>query len=286
MTVNLTPSVRASLHALGIDPDAPPATIRDKLSTTDHGNPRRVLGSSVKTRKGRGRGIRTRILYMAPAASAGIVLCPWASAGCAAACLGHSSGHLRYDANQRVLASKALWFHLFRSHFLEELEKEIRQHARAAHRAGDVPAVRLNGSTDILWERHIDMAAHPGVRFYDYTKAPLSARSPAANYHLTASLDERPESMSRALEYLAAGFSAAVVVQSETGTTTTSAKLAAKSLVQAGTWNGYPTTDGDKDDARFLDAPGSWVVLYAKGTRAPRDRSGFVHRITSEELTA
>ncbi len=290
----ITPSILATLHALGIDAQADrPATddrpgfIHDRthilaaLSTTDAGNPRKVLGSSIKTRKGRGRGIRTRVLYMAPAASAGIVLCPWASAGCAAACLGHSSGHLRWDANQRVLAAKALWFHLFRGHFLARLDKEIRQHTRTALRAGDVPAVRLNGSTDILWERHVNMAEHPATTFYDYTKAPLKTRRPAANYHLTASIDERPSSMARALDYIRAGYSAAVVVQTEDGQTVTTAKRAAAALIAAGAWNGYPTIDGDKDDARFLDAPGSWVVLFAKGTKAPRDRSGFVQRVAA-----
>ena len=275
----ITPSIRATLERLDINPDASRLDLLLALSTTDAGNRRRILGSSIKTRKGRGRGIRTRVLYMAPAASAGIVLCPWASAGCAAACLGHSSGHLRWDANQRVLAAKALWFHLFRTNFLYRLNKEIRQHTRTALRAGDVPAVRLNGSTDILWERHVDMSAHPDTTFYDYTKAPLRARQPAANYHLTASVDERPGSMDRAREYLAAGYSAAVVVQTKHGQTVTTAKRAAAALVGAGTWHGYPTVDGDKDDARFMDPPGSWVVLYAKGTRAPRDRSGFVRRI-------
>ena len=290
----LTPSILAALHALGIDAKADrpatddrPGLIHDRthilhaLSTTDAGNPRKVLGSSIKTRKGRGRGIRTRILYMAPAASAGIVLCPWASAGCAASCLGHSSGHLRWDANQRVLSAKALWFHLFREHFLARLDTEIRRHTRTALRAGDVAAVRLNGSTDILWELHVDMAAHPSTTFYDYPKAPFAARRPAPNYHLTASVDERPSSMARALCYLRAGYSAAIVVQTTDGQTVTTARRAAAALIAAGTWGGFPTIDGDKDDARFLDAPGSWVVLFAKGTKAPRDTSGFVQRVAA-----
>lgn len=275
----ITPSIRATLAALDIDADAPRDDILTALSTTSAGNPRRVLGSSIKTEKGRGRGIRTRVLYMAPAASAGIVLCPWASAGCAASCLGHSSGHLQYDMNQRVLAAKALWFHLFRAHFLARLDKEIRQHTRTALRAGDVAAVRLNGSTDILWERHVDMTEHPDTTFYDYTKAPLRVRRPAPNYHLTASVDERPASHARAIDYIRAGYSAAVVVQTEDGKTVTTAKRAAAALIDGGSWRGFPTTDGDKDDARFMDPPGSWVVLFAKGAKAPRDRSGFVHRV-------
>ncbi len=277
----ITPSIRATLERLDIDPDAPRADILRALSTTDAGNPRKVLGSSIKTRKGRGRGVRTRVLYMAPAASAGVVLCPWASAGCAASCLGHSSGHLRWDANQRVLASKALWFHLFPGHFLARLDKEIGRHTRTALRAGDVPAVRLNGSTDILWERHLDMAEHPETTFYDYTKAPLKTREPALNYHLTFSVSEKRGSMDDARAYLAAGHGAAVVVQTTDGQTVNTAKRAAAALIAEGEWNGYPTIDGDKDDARFMDPPGSWVVLFAKGLKAPRDRSGFVQRVAA-----
>ena len=290
----LTPSILAALHALGIDAkaDIPPTAdrpgfIHDRthilqaLSTTDAGNPRKILGKSLKTDKGRGRDIRTAILYMAPAAMAGIVLCPWASAGCAASCLGHSSGRLRFSQQQRVLIAKALWFHLFPGHFLQQLDAEIQQHTRRALKAGEVPAVRLNGSTDILWERHVDMAAHPDVTFYDYTKAPLAARRPAPNYHLTFSVSEKRGSMDDARAYLAAGHGAAVVVQTTDGTSVEDAKRAASALIDAGTWHGYPTIDGDKDDARFTDPPGSWVVLYAKGLKAPRDMSGFVQRVAA-----
>ncbi len=75
--------------------------------------------------------------------------------------------------------------------------------------------------------------------------------------------------------------SAAVVVQTENGQTVTTAKRAAAALIAEGEWNGYPTIDGDKDDARFMDPPGSWVVLFAKGTKAPRDASGFVQRVAA-----
>ena len=59
------------------------------------------------------------------------------------------------------------------------------------------------------------------------------------------------------------------------------AKRAAAALIKNGTWNGYPTIDGDRDDARFMDPPWSWVVLYAKGLKAPRDMSGFVQRVAA-----
>jgi hypothetical protein len=40
-------------------------------------------------------------------------------------------------------------------------------------------------------------------------------------------------------------------------------------------WNGRPVFIGDESDLRFLD-PNGICALYAKGSRARRDRSGFV----------
>ena len=146
---------------------------------------------------------------------------------------------------------------------------------------GKTCAIRLNGSTDILWERYLDMSEFPNVQFYDYTKARHSSRKNlASNYHLTFSLDEKPNSMAWATEYLDAGSSVAVVVAGKQGTKLAAAKKAAKHIITNG-WNGYPVIDGDKNDARFEDKPGHWVALYAKGQQAQADTSGFVQRIAS-----
>ena len=153
-------------------------------------------------------------------------------------------------------------------------------HAFGARAAGMRAAVRLNGSSDIVWEKHGVPQRHPTVQFYDYTRAPYQARaSRPFNYHLTFSLDERPESMARALVWLENGGLVAVVVAGENHKPSV-AKNVARQLVDLG-WRGFDAVDGDASDVRFNDPGGSWVVLYAKGHKALRDVSGFVHRFTT-----
>lgn len=54
-------------------------------------------------------------------------------------------------------------------------------------------------------------------------------------------------------------------------------------LLDRGDLWGFPVVSGDDDDARFLDPPGHWVVLAAKGP-ALFDQTGFVVRITEDGL--
>ena len=57
-----------------------------------------------------------------------------------------------------------------RAAFLEQLEKEIFLFAERCKRQGYRPAVRLNGTSDVNWERFKIMEKFPEVQFYDYTK--------------------------------------------------------------------------------------------------------------------
>ena len=268
-------AIVASIQRAGLDPFS--ATLLDDLRTTDGGNRRRILGSSTKVLKSGKLGVKNVVLYLAPGADSGVNFCAFASPGCLSGCL-KSTGHMRHNGRARLL--KSLYFLLFRADFLSQLDAEVGRLAKAARRAGMVAAVRLNGTSDILWERIAGdlMRAHPDVQFYDYTKAPLSSRRDLpANYHLTFSLSERGDSMGRALEWLQAGHNVAAVVSAKGATTWTAAKRAAAGLIGT-TWHGFPCIDGDESDVRFWDAPGSWVVLYAKGA-ATRDASGFVVRL-------
>lgn len=56
--------------------------------------------------------------------------------------------------------------------FMAQLKAELAQHQAKAFRHGWLPAVRLNGTSDILWERlHRDLFDEfPQIQFYDYTK--------------------------------------------------------------------------------------------------------------------
>lgn len=280
----LTQPIQRALTATGC-PDAAiqayltgdSAPLHRFLSTTPGGNPRNILGRSTKVEKGEKKGVLTAVVYLSPASEAGITMCHWATRGCAAACLGHSSGHLRYSSSRIARIGKTLWFHFFRADYLATLDLEIAKFVRRAERAGKIPALRLNGSSDVLWERHGVPQRHPTVQFYDYTKAPLQSRAALPpNYHLTFSISEKPESITEARHWLDAGHNAAIVVGDHAQTAEGGKALAQRLL--KGTLYGYPTTDGDESDIRFRDPAGTLVLLYAKGA-AVRDTSGFVYRL-------
>lgn len=107
----------------------------------------------------------------------------------------------------------------------------------------------------------------PHIQFYDYTKSPsrmmkfLRANNSndfthwPKNYYLTFSLAEGNRSIAK--KVLANGGTVAVVFNVQKNP-----QVEGK-LPQ--TWAGYPVTDGDKHDFRFLDNRGHVVGLRAKG---------------------
>lgn len=248
-----------------------------KVTTTAGGNPRKILGKATKTQKGEKKKVLTAVLYLSPHMESGWNLCAWATLGCILACLGHSSGHLRFNSSKQARIAKSIWLKLFPGDFLATLADEIAKHERRAIKKGFVPAVRLNGSSDILWERLGIMDMFPGVMFYDYTKAPAKNRDlTTQNYHLTFSHSEDPRAHDRGREYLDNGHNVAVVVGDADGTLPGAQKVA-RQLVDRGSLWGRETVDGDETDVRFRDGSGKYVVLYTKGA-AIHDRSGFAVR--------
>jgi hypothetical protein len=157
-----------------------------------------------------------------------------------------------------------------RRDFLADLVRDIARLETAADRVGMRAAVRLNGTSDLVWESmRVDrdgvtypnvMTAFPRVTFYDYTKRPGRTNLPA-NYSLTVSLAESNDRL--ALAELESGRNIAVVFRT------------AKGQPLPETFAGRPVVDGDVNDLRFMDPAGVVVGLRAKG-RAKQDRSGFV----------
>lgn len=221
-----------------------------------------AVGTNAKTVKGdKASEYLTAILYMAPhkSNSQGVNLCPKASQGCAAACL-NTAGRGKFSSVQKARLAKADYFLENREAFLEQLHKELLDFSRYARLRGKKPAVRLNGTTDILWETMIDMSLYPEIQFYDYTKFPERRKAKGLpNYHLTYSRKEtdRPLDIVDTLEN---GMNVAVV-------------FADKALPKS--YLGYPVIDGDKTDLRFLDPTDVIAGLTAKGD-AKKDTSGFV----------
>ena len=223
------------------------------------------IDTNYKTIKNKKVGVLTGILYMAPYKLSGKNVCPAASAGCAAACL-NTAGRGAMNVVQAARLKKTNRFWDDRDQFLMDLAEEIRALSNKAKAKGLKAAVRLNGTSDLPYERYkmpgTDkniMEVFPNVQFYDYTKLEnrfTGAQLPA-NYHLTFS---RAEDNDHKLDEVLEHTSAAVVFAGELPET----------------WKGYPVIDGDEHDARFTDAgPGVIIGLIAKG-KARHDDSGFV----------
>ena len=227
---------------------------------------RNVLGFAVdaKTKKGLSKGYMTGILYLAPASLSGINICPKSSEGCRAACL-FSAGRGRFYSINRARIVKTLAFHFDAPRFHATIKKSIKSLLVKAKNKRYIPCVRLNGTSDILFERNSDIIqSFPLVQFYDYSKiAKRFLFTIPANYHLTLSLSETNDSDAKLA--LSKGHNVAAVWRKDAPNTL---------------W-GYPVTNGDTTDLRFLDPKGHVVALKAKG-KAKKDTSGFVIDYTSE----
>lgn len=222
---------------------------------------------NAKTAKGEKLGYLTGVLYLAPHTNAGRGnVCQFASKGCAAACL-YSAGRGRFDGVKQSRLRKTNEFFDNPKRFVEVLSGDIFALVAKAERGGLIPAVRLNGTSDIDWLRLGGefkknlMERFPTVQFYDYIKsaprmkAYLKGELPQ-NYHLTFSRSECNDKLCH--EILAMGGSVAVVFKDIPST-----------------WGGYEVVSGDDNDLRFLDPSNVIVGLKAKGD-AKKDESGFV----------
>ena len=196
----------------------------------------------------------TAILYLSPGAPS---ICPFAEkAGCKAACL-NTAGRGKLSNVQLARQRKTkLWLE-DRPQFLKLLNDDIIKVIKYCDKNRRKACFRLNGTSDIQWERHIQMEDYSEAQFYDYTKLPKSRKLPI-NYHLTFSYSgATPEYGARSL---ANGMSTSVVFRNGPFP---------KFFL------GYPVFNGDSHDLRFLDPPGHVIGLSAKG-RAKHDYSGFV----------
>ena len=98
------------------------------------------------------------------------------------------SGRGVFDNVQEARQRRAALFLKDRPAYKVQLVKEIRALVRKAKREDKRAAVRLNGTSDLRWERIFPelFGMFPDVQFYDYTKVP--GRVTPKNYSLTFSL--------------------------------------------------------------------------------------------------
>jgi hypothetical protein len=233
----------------------------------------RLLGSSVKVKKGEALGILSSVIYLSPATEGtpqGRTLCPHATEACALACLGKEAGRMIMRPMERARRWKAALYLGDRASFRALILAEARGFAARAAREGLVPAIRIDGSSDTgEGERMREALRALGVQGWDYTKslrraARLARRGDdGTGYSLTYS---HGASEAETLEALRAGCGAAVVFSTGRG----------EALPTE--WNGFPVIDGDITDARFLDrseggAPARGGYVVGLRFKAARNRS-------------
>ena len=216
--------------------------------------------SNAKLVKGEKLGVLTFGLSLAPYNLSGVNLCPYASKGCAAACL-FTAGRGAFSNVKNVRIAKAKFFNTDKPAFMAQLEKDIQAAIKQAAKKNLRLAIRLNVLSDIAWEKFGIMEKFPSIQFYDYTKNPfrmadfLGGKLPE-NYHLTFSRSE--SNQTQVDEILALGGNVAIVFNKSPET-----------------YKGKKVIDGDLSDARFRDGKNVIVGLKAKG-KAKKDESGFV----------
>ena len=225
-----------------------------------------------KTLKGLEQGYNTYILHLAPSDVSGYNTCPKATSGCKSACLNTAGrgGMFKKGESTNVIQEarkrKTRMFFERRMDYMLALYQDIKLGIKQSKRLGLTPVFRLNGTSDISWEKY-DMLpglnvfeCFPDVQFYDYTKVLGRKVSGIPNYHLTFSAaDGNDLDVKKAILQ---GVNVAVVFGIK------------KTQPMPETYNGLPVFNGDESDLRFLDPKGV-VGLYAKG-KAKKDTSGFV----------
>lgn len=238
-----------------------------------------LSGNNAKTVKGDGTEYETAIMYLAPftMSGAGNVCAMAQQAKCIDGCL-NTAGRGAFSNVQKARIAKTVRYMKQRGEFMAQLVEDLRRFSNYCKRKGVQPCVRLNGTSDIMFEKghpvviegvRYDsvMAAFPGVQFYDYTKIYTRVdKAMPANYDLTLSYSNANASYAHeVLTRVHAGKSNMAVVYRNR------AKVAAMLAATP-----FKMVDGDKTDMRFTDPKGGFIVaLYAKG-KAKKDTSGFV----------
>ena len=237
----------------------------------------------------------TAVLHFAPWIASGYNVCAFAHvAKCHGPCLNTSgrggiakgnatfktpAGMLPDNPIQHCRITRTKLYFENRPEFMRRLYQDLRAFLRKCERENLEPAIRLNGTSDLLWEkepfpvsdnkRGIHMvytnifAAFPTIQFYDYSKiAKRFCRELPSNYFLALSYSEASEKYADScmMARQETGCSLVVVVRDQ----------AAKDHYIA-----RGAVDGDAHDLIFKHPAGSLIVLKAKG-KARKDTSGFV----------
>ena len=216
------------------------------------------VAQSKKMKLSYDNGTMTYCLYLAPADMSGYNVCP-NSEHCKQFCL-NGSGQNKCDELARGIQGsrinqsrikKTRLFHEDKATFMRLLVHEINKYKKQAEKKGMGFSVRLNGTSDLSPVAFRDpetgkniLELFPDVQFYDYTKVPtrIKLMQQYPNYDLTLSYNGYNEEECK--KFLQNGGKVAVVFFDE--------KMPKY-------FNGYPVTDGNQYDMRYLD-PAQHVI--------------------------
>ena len=208
-------------------------------------------------------------LFLAPSGLSGYNMCPWASDECIWLCLNSSGrGAMKSVQDARIRKTKELVDEPYR--FMQTLLWELYGAMKRATKTNGLLAVRLNGTSDRLWEVDCpfledfsiagnytdpcdEMKGLTKFRFYDYTK--LDIRS-SPWYDFT-------------LSYSGQNWEACEKILSEkTGRV---AVVFEEKLPDE--FKGFKVINGDLDDYRFLDQKG--IIIGLKYKKTGREQDSF-----------
>jgi len=236
-----------------------------KLMFTD-GNPKTNKHKSIE---GLNKYLIKR-LNLSPAKISGFETCASRSIGCTNACLNEAGNPVFMPQKTLGRINRTLLLFKDTARFISMATKEIRNHEIYCKKNNLIPVVRLNTTSDVMFEKKkfSFMQNFPNVQFYDYTKhfkrmiKFLRGELPS-NYHLTFSRNEANDK--EAIEVLKRGGNVAIVFRKE--------------LPEY--YHSYKVISGDDHDLRFLDDKNVVVGLKEKLTldengKLVRDNSGFV----------
>ena len=216
------------------------------------------VAQSKKMKLSYDNGTMTYCLYLAPADMSGYNVCP-NSEHCKQFCL-NGSGQNKCDELARGIQGsrinqsrikKTRLFHEDKATFMRLLVHEINKYKKQAEKKGMGFSVRLNGTSDLSPVAFRDpetgkniLELFPDVQFYDYTKVPtrIKLMQQYPNYDLTLSYNGYNDEECK--KFLQNGGKVAVVFFDE--------KMPKY-------FNGYPVTDGNQYDMRYLD-PAQHVI--------------------------
>ena len=218
--------------------------------------------NDAKTSKSLKYDILTAILYLIPSDGSGFNLCPMAkTAKCDGPCL-NTAGRGAMGSTQMSRLRKTLFMLQYPKEFEALLREEIRKLEKRAKKLGLILKIRLNGTSDVRWEREFPEILQEFHEFmYDLTKIANRNIGNFPKYDLTFSYSGVKEYQPFVQQAIDNGLRIAVVFKHKD-------KIPHKFL-------GMYCINGDDSDDTSSAPDGVVWALYAKG-KARNDTSGFV----------